>query len=125
MRFSALILLGAACASLLSAQDTGPGRLIFEARCARCHGGDGSGGEMGPAIRTRLAGRSDEQISKLIHEGSGAMPPIKVVDAEMTPLLRFLRSLQPAKREVIPVTAELVDGKTLQGELMGRGFNDL
>jgi alcohol dehydrogenase (cytochrome c) len=125
MRSSVLLLLGAVCAPIVSAQDTTPGRVIFEARCARCHGGDGSGGEMGPAIRTRLADRSDEQIAKLIHDGAGAMPPIQVGDAEMAPLVRFLRSLQPQKREVIPVTAELVDGKTLQGELLGRGFSDL
>src|SRR5947207_16012577 len=31
------------------AQDAEPGRVVFENRCARCHGSDGSGGELGPA----------------------------------------------------------------------------
>src|SRR5262245_54999538 len=42
-------------AATLSAQDIDPGRLIFESRCARCHGADGSGGDMGPDIRARQA----------------------------------------------------------------------
>jgi alcohol dehydrogenase (cytochrome c) len=80
---------------------------------------------MGPAIRNRLASRSDEQLSKLIHEGTGAMPPVPVVDAEMTPLLRFLRTLQPRGRTVTRITARLVDGKTLEGDLLNQGFTDL
>src|SRR5215831_1606281 len=123
MRCSLVLLaLSAAC---LYAQDTGPGRLIFESRCARCHGSDGSGGEMGPPIRTRIGNNSDEQLQKLIHQGTGAMPPIKIVDAEMTPLLRFLRSIQTRRRPVVRVTVRTVDGKTLEGELLNQGFSDL
>ena len=125
MRTFFILLAGLVFAGFLAAQDTAPGRLVFESRCARCHGGDGSGGEMGPSIRGRLASRSDEQLAKLIHEGSGAMPPVSVVDAEMTPLVRFLRSLQPRGREIVRVTAKLVDGKTLEGELLNQGFTDL
>ncbi len=125
MRYSLLLLGGVLGATLLRAQDTAPGRLVFESRCARCHGGDGSGGDMGPPIRNRLAARTDEQLAKLIHEGNGAMPPIPVVDAEMTPLIRFLRSLEPRRREVIRITARTVDGKTLEGELLNQGFGDL
>ena len=33
-----------------NAQDVDPGRAAFESRCARCHGADGNGGEMGPPI---------------------------------------------------------------------------
>jgi alcohol dehydrogenase (cytochrome c) len=125
MRTFTVLLAGLVFAGLLAAQDTAPGRLVFESRCARCHGGDGSGGEMGPAIRGRLASRSDEQLAKLIHEGTGAMPPVSVVDAEITPLVRFLRSLQPRGRQTVRVTAHLVDGKTLEGELLNQGFTDL
>src|SRR3954451_14155608 len=116
MRCCLVLCAGLVSAVLLPAQDTNAGRLIFESRCARCHGGDGSGGEMGPAIRGRLASRSDEQLARLIHEGTGAMPPVSVVDAEMAPLVRFLRSLQSRGREIVRVTAHLVDGKTLEGE---------
>jgi len=125
MRVAILLASVLVSAALVAAQDTGPGRLIFESRCARCHGGDGSGGDMGPPIRERLFGRSDEQLFKLIHEGSGAMPAIQVVDAEMGPLMRFLRSIQTHGRNLPRVTATLTDGNTLQGELLNQGFTDL
>ena len=44
-----------ACALLtmtLHAQDAPPGRALFEKTCARCHGADGNGGEMGRRSRT-------------------------------------------------------------------------
>ena len=31
-------------------QTIDPGRQVFEARCARCNGGDGTGGPMGPSV---------------------------------------------------------------------------
>ena len=40
-------------AALIDGQDDS-GRKVFESRCARCHGADGNGGEMGPPIVTRL-----------------------------------------------------------------------
>ena len=53
----------------LLAQDADPGRSLFENRCARCHGADGNGGELGPAITRRLASRNDQQLADLIHQG--------------------------------------------------------
>ena len=123
---SILFIAGAALtAHFAAAQDIDPGRLTFESRCARCHGGDGSGGDMGPDIRFRVMARTDEQLAKLIHEGSGAMPPIPVGEAELAPLTRFLRSLQPRRRPAIRTTARMIDGKTLEGELLNQGFYDL
>ena len=43
---------------------TDPGRAAFESRCARCHGGDGNGGEMGPPIAQRLPPLDDQQLTK-------------------------------------------------------------
>ena len=62
------------------AQAPDAGRRTFEARCARCHGGDGNGGEMGPAIAQRLTGIDDQQLTKLIHDGLPlkGMPPTVV-----------------------------------------------
>ncbi len=40
------------CAGVASGVDAG--RKVFESRCARCHGADGNGGEMGPPIVLRL-----------------------------------------------------------------------
>src|SRR6266545_2612981 len=43
----------------LAAQDVTTGRAAFENRCGKCHGGDGNGGELGPAITGRLPARTD------------------------------------------------------------------
>src|ERR1051326_6477784 len=111
-------------AVLAVAQDADPGKVAFQARCARCHGADGSGGDMGPDIRARLAANSNEHLAKLFHEGVGAMPRGPVTDAELAPLIRFLRTLQPQRPRAVRVTARLVDGKVLEGELANEGFSD-
>ena len=80
------------------AQAPDPGRLIFEARCARCHGADGNGGDMGPAIAQRLTPIDDQQLTKLIHDGQPmkGMPPSVVTDGEIGDLIKFLRTIQRA-----------------------------
>ena len=65
--FAALAIIPVAPA--LVAQDADPGKVVFENRCARCHGSDGNGGERGPAIRTRLAARDNSQLTSLIRGG--------------------------------------------------------
>src|ERR1035441_7001752 len=62
MRVSTFLFATLLVSSILAAQDADPGRLVFEGRCARCHGADGNGGELGPAIRGRLAARTNEQL---------------------------------------------------------------
>ena len=127
MRFSFYFLL--ACSGIVSAQDADPGRLVFEGRCARCHGADGNGGELGPAIRNRLAARNDQQLATLIRGGLPAqgMPPSDVSAAEMEPLTRFLRTLQPRsfRRPLETLTATLTTGVKLTGEIVNQGFDDL
>ena len=46
----------------VAGQSSDPGRKSFESRCARCHGADGNGGEMGPSIVERLTARDDQQL---------------------------------------------------------------
>jgi len=58
-----IVLLFFPAALYLAAQSAEPGRLVFENRCARCHGADGRGGELGPAIIGRLAARDDQQLA--------------------------------------------------------------
>jgi alcohol dehydrogenase (cytochrome c) len=116
-------------AVLSTAQDTDPGRIVFERTCAGCHGADGNGGERGPAIVTRLASRDDLQLAALIRQGlpGTAMPPNQVAAAEMPPLTRFLRSLQPrTPARPLPVEqVRLMDGTMLDGQVLNRGFDDL
>ena len=99
MRFAALAVLVAgflAGGEGASAQSLEAGRKTFEQRCALCHGGDGEGGEKGPAIDVRLSALSDADLTTLIHDGRPlkGMPGRLVPEAEMTGLRKFLRALQ-------------------------------
>jgi alcohol dehydrogenase (cytochrome c) len=113
----------------LIAQDADPGKATFETRCSQCHGSDGNGGERGPAIRRRLAGRDDQQLAALIRGGlpQQGMPAVPVTETEMPALLRFLRTLQPRerRREIVHESVKTVDGKTLEGEVLNQGFDDM
>jgi alcohol dehydrogenase (cytochrome c) len=114
---------------LLPGQDSDPGRLLFENRCSRCHGGDGNGGELGPPITRRLPSRNDQQLADFVRHGlpEAGMPPSQFNDADMALLVRFLRTIQrrapvrPLEHEKIQTT----DGRTLEGEVLNRGFDDL
>ena len=112
-----------------AAQDTSPGKRVFETRCATCHGSDGNGAERGPAIRGRLAAHDDASLRSLIRTGlpQQGMPPVPVNDDEMPLLIGFLRSLQPREqRQEIPRTkVQTVDGQSLEGEVLNQGFDDL
>src|SRR3954454_13759117 len=109
------------------AQDAG--QKVFETTCGRCHGADGRGGEMGPAIVQRLAAHDDAQLKALIRKGlpGRGMPPSTVSDEEMPGLTRFLRRLQrTAEREPTEhLTATLTDGKALDGVVLAQGFDDV
>jgi alcohol dehydrogenase (cytochrome c) len=113
----------------LSAQNADPGRKAFEARCARCHGADGNGGEMGPPIVLRLSTRDDEQLIKLIHEGLPArgMPPGDVADPELADLVKFLRTIQrrPESKPLQRLALQTTAGGTLHGDVLGEGFEDV
>src|SRR4029077_8210112 len=78
------------------AQTTDAGRKLFENRCSGCHGADGNGGELGPPIARRSAGRTDVELTKTITEGipSRGMPASKLTESDMKDLIRFLRTLR-------------------------------
>jgi cytochrome c2 len=57
-----VLLLGVAPAYAQTAQ---AGKSQYESRCSRCHGADGNGGELGPAIVRRLA-RLDDNATGLV-----------------------------------------------------------
>src|ERR1035437_6818969 len=126
MHVSAFLFTALLAAATLPAQDADPGRVVFEGRCARCHGADGNGGELGPAIRGRLAARNDQQLATLIRAGlpGQGMPPSQVSDAEMEPLTRFLRGLEPRNLRRVLVREKVLttDGKTLEGEILNQGL---
>jgi alcohol dehydrogenase (cytochrome c) len=116
--------------TLAAQEDVAAGRKSFETRCARCHGADGNGGEMGPPIVLRLWSRNDEQLVRLFHEGlpTRGMPPVvDISDVEIKDLIKFLRTIQqkPESAPKVRMKATLVDGRALDGEVLGEGFNDV
>ncbi|HEY8148507.1 MAG TPA: PQQ-binding-like beta-propeller repeat protein [Vicinamibacteria bacterium] len=130
MRFAPLAVLVAgflAGGEGASAQSLEAGRKTFEGRCALCHGGDGEGGEKGPAIDVRLSALSDADLTKLIHDGRPlkGMPGRLVPEAEMTGLRKFLRALQREAPKVERKTVRTTDGGTLEGQVLGEGLDDL
>src|SRR5438477_10983287 len=97
MRHALFVLgLATALAGPAAAQDADPGRRAFETRCGRCHGADGTGTEMGPAIVQRLKARDNAQLGALIHDGLPlrGMPPSVVPEAELAALIRYLRTIE-------------------------------
>lgn len=113
----------------LAAQDVDPGRVVFENRCARCHGADAKGGELGPAIADRLRAHTDRELVTIVRQGlpTRGMPPIQVTEIEMAPLLKYLRTLQPRvfERPVVRMKVQTTDNRELDGELLNGGFADL
>jgi alcohol dehydrogenase (cytochrome c) len=129
MRFAVVLFAALLFAASLAGQDAGPGRLTFETRCARCHGADGNGGELGPAIAARLRRHTDQDLSALIHKGvpGGGMPPIPVTDQEMPQLIRFLRSLEARafRGPIVHLQVRTTDNRDLDGDVLNQGFDDM
>ena len=118
-----------AAGNVVSAQAIDPGRKAFESRCARCHGADGNGGEMGPRISTRLPNLDAPQLSKVIRDGipTKGMPPIVIDDRELGDLVKFVRTLERREedRPVVRARVAMADGRTLDGVVLGEGFDDM
>src|SRR5260370_19907366 len=110
------------------AQNPDPGQQAFESRCASCHGGDGAGGEHGPAIVSRLARRTDADLTRLIREGlpTRGMPAFNLPDREMNALIGFLRTLRP-RRPLLTERAkvDMTDGRALEGLVLNQSSEDM
>ena len=93
----------AATASLFAqpAKPEPAGKAPFLRTCARCHGADGQGGEMGPGIVARLMLRTDAELATLIHDGLPAkgMPGSALADAELK-AVSYTHLTLPTKRIV-------------------------
>jgi alcohol dehydrogenase (cytochrome c) len=110
-----------------SAQGIEGGRKIFEQRCGRCHGADGEGGEMGPAITVRLSALDDKDLTTVIHDGRPVrgMPGLLVSARDMPALLQFLRSIQREAPPVVRRAVTTTGGSMLEGEVLAEGARDL
>jgi alcohol dehydrogenase (cytochrome c) len=95
-----------------AAQSVDAGRAAFEQRCARCHGADGNGGEMGPAIATRLPA-----LDSATWPRSSATPPAQGHASERDAGRRMTgRPSAHDQREAPPVVRKVrtTDGRTLE-----------
>jgi len=115
--------------TLGQATQPGSGATAFASRCASCHGTDGNGGELGPAITARVASRTDEELRAVIRQGlTGAgMPAFATLsDADTSDLIRHLRSLRASSGSA-PARAEvtLASGGAVAGLVLNRGTTDL
>ena len=115
----------------LCAQIPDAGRRVFESQCARCHGPQGGGGELGPAIAGTVAARSDQDLSTIITSGrpGRGMPAFEMQDTERNNLLSFLRTLAPppgrAGAPVLRKTVTTTDGKTVAGTVINENSLEL
>lgn len=128
LRFSLCLL---AALGIAQAQAPNPGRTQYETRCSRCHGGDATGGESGPAIQTAISSRNDAELTAFLQTGKPAsgMPAFALNTQEMSALLPYLRSLVPmvlvGPQETVRRKVQLTDGKTLEGVVMSEGMSEL
>ena len=109
-----LVLLSLASAVAAQPDPLAAGRLSFEVRCAGCHGADGRGGERAPGIgqvdRNRL--KTDKSVRDLIRGGiaGSGMPGFDIPDAELGPLVAFVRKNSSPAREA-PMTGDVRAGE--------------
>ncbi len=125
------------CVTLLAlsvfalAQAPDQGRRQYETRCARCHGGDATGGESAPGIVAQLDARSDQELAAFLRVGrpGNGMPAFDIAATEMNDLVRYLRTLQPISRSTPRSSARrsatLTDATRLEGETLSEGMSDL
>ena len=99
----------------------------FETRCSVCHGGDGSGSALGPAIVNRVAQHTDDELSNLIRDGLPArgMPPSSLNAQDTLFLISYLRTLRPSRPAPLRRSVSLVNGRTLDGTVLNQSSIDL
>lgn len=82
---------------------TPDGAAIYKAKCASCHGADGTGQTaMGKAMKLRDLGSADVQklsdadLTTVTTDGKGKMPAYKgkLTDEEIKALVTFMRTLK-------------------------------
>ena len=123
-----LLVINVLAVSGAMAQAPRTGRTLFESNCVACHGGDGAGGEHGPAIVGRIGVLSDAELTTTVGGGLPlqGMPSFKMSEPEMDELIAFLRTLKPrAGRGLTSRSVDLVDGRKLQGTILNETMEDI
>jgi len=129
VRTATFFLCALLCSASAFSQTTNAGQQVFVARCASCHGSDGNGGELGPAITTRVPSRTDDDIRTLLRQGlpSSGMPAFaNLSGAEVDDLIRYVRTLRPRSGSgPARKTITSSDGKAISGLVLNESAGDL
>ncbi len=118
-------------AGALAAQNAADpaGLHTYNNNCSVCHGGDGLGGEHGPAIAWRISKLSDEELIDLIQHGrpDRGMPAFAAISSEkVKDLIAFLHGIESQKPPSYPIRKiQTTDGATLEGSLLSESRQDL
>jgi cytochrome c oxidase cbb3-type subunit III len=104
------------CAQGQANNPASAGQQLFAAHCVSCHGLDGRGGEIGPNIATaaNVSAKSDDQLTKTIHDGTtGGMPSFAttMTQTEIAAVVSYIRTLQHGGKT--PATGDTAAGKAL------------
>lgn len=100
---TALVALALALAVPMLAFGQGSGADIFKAKCAMCHGPDGSastgmGKSMGlkPLSSPEVQKMSDADLTALVTNGKGKMPAYKgkLSDADISAVVKYVKTLK-------------------------------
>src|SRR5437762_7423078 len=130
MPFAAFLVFFALVPSaIVLVQSPESGRLAFVSRCAGCHGSDGNGGELGPAIAARVPSRTDEDLTSLFKQGlpASGMPAFpSLSDADTGELIGYVRGLRPRTGSgPVRATIALTEGGPVHGLVLNQSTLDL
>ena len=96
--FIGIALLSLALALALSPMAAADAKADYSAKCAACHGADGSKSMMGakPLNGADVQGMSDADLNAAVTNGKGKMPAYKgkLTDDQIKDLVKYVRSLK-------------------------------
>ena len=79
----------------LTNREVSTGAAIYQKKCARCHGADGTKGRSG-AANLQLSKMDNEMINQIIQNGKKPMPAYKskLTNEEINDLVAYVKSLR-------------------------------
>jgi ubiquinol-cytochrome c reductase cytochrome c subunit len=72
------------------------GRAIYQAQCAACHGRDGTGGQVGPALRNESLRRTTAAVRAIILQPEPPMPklfPVRLSASDVRDVSAYVETL--------------------------------